>query len=75
MLVLLPPIHSSPPHRIVVRSKYGNMGEKSFINYKAVYERDRMHQKQLVECLAFSRCAINGSYYDTVSVALRDLGK
>lgn len=31
--------------------------------------QDKMHQEHLIECLAFSRCAINGSYYDTVSVA------
>ena len=31
--------------------------------------QDRMHQEHLVECLAFSSCAINGSCYDTAFVA------
>lgn len=34
--------------------------------------QDRMHQKLLVECLAFSRCSLNRSYYSTVSMGLRE---
>lgn len=37
--------------------------------------QDRMHRKYLVEGLTFSRYSVNSSYYDTISVTPRELGK